>query len=412
VAEYLFIRMSDHPDQATIVALNADGHLVDGPETVSLMTAAERAQERQVTVLLPARELVCCVTSVPAASPARMRQMLPFSLEDEFAGDIDALHFAAGEKNDADQLAVSVIARERFGFWLDALRTAGVSARRICSEADAVPDTPGSVTLFLEGQSILGRRPGNAPFVFDELSLSELWQLLEAERQGKDDLDNAVLFVDRATQDERSEEIDAWRQNVANVNVKELADGCLPKLASGLVFRAGTNLLQGDYAPRSSFRTLARPWRTAAAFALGFLAFSVLAKGIELVKLSRDENLLTEQATEICADSYASQQLERCLVEMGRRLTEHGQTVAGGGDTFLSMLAAIAETIGDEIAINRVSYLDHIMTLELITPNISSIDAFDLRLTESNGLTLEVQTSTTERDGNMRARLRIVALNP
>ena len=412
MAEHLFIRMSDHPDQATIVALNADGHLLDGPKTVSLMTAAELTQEMQVTVLLPAQDLVCCVARVPAASPARMRQMLPFSLEDEFAGDIDALHFAAGERNDGDQLAVSVIARKRLAFWLDSLRTAGISARRICSEADAVPDTPGVVTLFLEGRSILGRRPDAAPFVFEELNLSELWQLLEAERQETDDLDNVVLFVDHATQNERGEEIDTWRQSVANVNVKELADGCLPKLASGLIFRAGTNLLQGDYAPRSSFRGLVRPWRAAAAFALAFLAFSVLGKGVELFKLSGDENRLTEQATEICAESYGVQQLERCLVEMGRRLTEHGQAVSGGGGAFLSMLAAVAEAIGDENAINRVSYLDQIMTLELITPSISNLDAFDLRLTEDERFALEVQTSTTERDGSLRARLRILTLEP
>ena len=412
MSEHLFIRMSDRSDQATIVALNDDGHLIRGPETIFLSAVAERSEGMQVTVLLPARDLVSCVAKIPASSPARLRQMLPFSLEDEFAGDVEELHFAAGARNESDELAVSVIARERFEFWLDALKAAGVPMRRICSEADAVPDTLGVVTLFLEGRKILGRRAGGAPFFFEELNLSELWRLLAAEREDADDLENVVLFVDRDTRSERSSEIDAWQAAVGNLNVKELADGCLPKLAAGLVFQSGTNLLQGDYAPRSNFRALAQPWRAAAAFALVFLAFSVLGKGAEFFKLSRDNDLLIAETDAICAESYSSAQESRCLIEMGRRLADSGQTALGSGDGFLSTLTAVAELLDDAMSIDAISYRDQVMVLDLITPDVSYLEAFDQRLTQDDQFALDIQNTSPERDGSVSSRIRIQGRNP
>ena len=284
--------------------------------------------------------------------------------------------------------------------------------RRICSEADAVPDTLGVVTLFLEGRKILGRRAGGAPFFFEELNLSELWRLLAAEREDADDLENVVLFVDRDTRSERSSEIDAWQAAVGNLNVKELADGCLPKLAAGLVFQSGTNLLQGDYAPRSNFRALARPWRAAAAIALVFLAFGVLGKGAEFFKLSRDNDLLIAETDAICAESYSSAQESRCLIEMGRRLADSGQTALGSGDGFLSTLTAVAELLDDAMSIDAISYRDQVMVLDLITPDVSYLEAFDQRLTQDDQFALDIQNTSPERDGSVSSRIRIQGRNP
>jgi len=307
VAEHLFIRVDSGSDQATVVALNEQGHLISGPESLPLDSVGSRVAGMQVTVLLPGSEIVTTLAEVPKISQARVRQMLPFVLEDEFASDIEDLHFAAGDRNAAGALHVAAIDRVRLGIWIDRLKAAGVSPRRICPETDGVPDTPGTVTLFIDAGRVLGRRPDGVAFAFDGLSLADLWLLLTAEAEDATDLDNVVLFIDAASHQAREAEIDQWRQGIANLNVKVLAEGCLPKLASTLVFENGANLLQGDFAPRSNLRTLARPWKAAAGFALAFLLISVLGKGAELIKLSRDQAQLTAEATSVCAESYASE---------------------------------------------------------------------------------------------------------
>ncbi len=55
MAEHLILRMGREPDEAMLVLLNAEGQLLARPELVPLTVAAERAAERQVTVMLPAR---------------------------------------------------------------------------------------------------------------------------------------------------------------------------------------------------------------------------------------------------------------------------------------------------------------------------------------------------------------------
>lgn len=402
-------------DPVDIVVSNDDGHLLFGPETIPLQAAAGRAEGRKVTVLLPAADIVCCLASLPASSPARLRQMLPFSLEDELAGDVDELHFAAGQRTESGALAVSVIARDAFDACIEALKVAGIDAKRICSEADAVPDTPGTITLFLEGTRLLGRRSGGAPFAFDRLALAELWPLLEAERDDNADLNHVVVFVDREAQARRRVELDAWRQSSGasgfDFNIKECAEGCLPKLAAGLVFQSGTNLLQGAYAPRSSIGAMFRPWRVAASLAVFFLAFSLLGTGAEYFKLDRERDQLDQQANAICTANYGSPQLSRCLVEMGRRLASFGQATSASGQDFLSTLSAVAGSLDQAMSIEGIGYREGVLTLELIAPNVGYLDAFDQRLTETGEFALDIQNTVPDADGSLSSRVRIVAQN-
>lgn len=406
MAEHLFISMGDSPDQATMVVLNADGQLLARPERVPLSVAAERAADRQVTVLLPARDIVSCTASLPSAPQARLRQMLPFTLEDEFAGDVEELHFAAGERNDADRLAAAVIARGRFEFWLDALRSAGIAAKRIVSRADAVPDTPGVVTLFLEGPRILGRRPRAAPFAFEELALAELWQLLAAEKEDTGDLGRVVLFADPETLAARKAEIDAWRPALEQLDIKELEDGCLPRLAANLLHQPGTNLLQGPYAPRSSYAALARPWHRAAGLLLAVVALGLVGKGALAFKLGRDESRLLEEITAVCAASYSSSELNACRLEMRRRLDAAGQTAAGGAAGFLGIQAVVAEAGGGVMRMQSMSYRDGVLSLDFLAPGPQFVASFSEAVRDTGRY--QVIDPSMRNDGDdTRVQLRI-----
>jgi general secretion pathway protein L len=403
----MYLRIGASPDQASMVVLDADGRLVDAPRSVSLAEAAERAGDQPVSVLLPATEIVSCVAKLPSASPARLRQMLPYTLEDEFAGDIDDLHFAAGDRNDSDGLSISVIERKRLDFWLDALRSAGLHARRICSEADAIPDTPGLTTLFVDGRTVMGRRPQGAPFNFEELGLAELWPLLEAEREDHDDLEQVVLFVDPASRTARAAEIDAWRAGTGNVDVVELADGCLPRLAANLAHRPGPNLLQGDYAPHSSYAALARPWRLAAGFVLAFIALGLVGKGALVYKLSRDEARLTDEIAAVCAQRYGGARVNDCRIEMLRRLDAAGQTAAGGGDGYLATQAVVADAAGEAIEMQAISFQDDVMTLTFLSPSAQFVASFSESVNRSGHYQV-VEPSTEDEGDRTRVRLRIV----
>jgi general secretion pathway protein L len=364
--------------------------------------------DRQVLVLLPARELVSCLVEIPVANPSRLRQMLPFSLEDEFAADIEDLHFAPGERNAEGLLAVTAISKERLRFWLGTLRAAGIDPRQVLSEADAAADTPGTVTLYLEGRNILGRRPGAAPFLFGELTLDELWQLLQSESTDADDLSRVVLFVDPTTRGERQAEIDQWRSRVADLDIKELSDGCLPRLAASAVSQQGPNLLQGEFATRSDFSAILRPWRAAAGFLLALIAFSLVGKTAEVWKLSHDDAELTAEASIICAQSYLSPQLDSCEGEMLRRLVSTSQG-GGGNRGFLEIMSVIGANAGNALQIENIGYRDGVMVLEIRVPSIPYLETFVQGI--SGAGPFNALPGTTEAvDGGFEVRVEIVRI--
>jgi general secretion pathway protein L len=407
VADQLFLRLSADGGEASMVLLDAEARLLAGPEAVTLDAVASRARGAPVTVMLPAPDIVSRVARLPAASPSRLRQLLPYTLEDDFAGDVDDLHFASGERNDKDLLAVAVIAREQLNAWLDRLRTAGIEPQRICSEADAVPDPPGVLTLFLERARILGRRPGGAPFAFVDFGLGELWQLLESERDDDSDLRRVVLFVDAETRRERAAEIEDWRGVVDELDIKELADGCLPRQAANLVHRPGINLLQGDYGRRSDAAALVRPWRTAAGLLVGLGLLALLGKLAIVVKLGSDAELLLEEITAICAQSYSTPQENGCRLEMLRRFDRSGQTAATSGSGYLQTQSVIAEAGGNALSIQAMTYRSGVLTLDFLAPSVPFVETFAQAIAGSGRYQVRDQTTTAEADG-VKARMSIV----
>jgi general secretion pathway protein L len=300
-----------------------------------------------------------------------------------------------------------VIDGQRLDHWLAALGAAGIVARRICSEADGVADTPGVTTLFLENGRIFGRRPGGAPFVFDELGLPELWRLLQSEREDQGDLAEVVLFVDSETLRSRGEEIDAWRAGVASVNLKELPDGTLPRLAATLVFREGPNLLQGRYAPRSNYGSLLRPWRIAAGFVLAVVALTIVGKAVEAWKLKRDDDRLMADIDSICSANYGIQDERACRLEMQRRLTGSAQA-GGGGAGFLETLAAVARASGDVVRVDQLDFRGNVMNLSLVAPSVAFLNTFEEGV--SGAGEFEVRVESGALDGDVyKTRLQIVS---
>lgn len=408
MAEEVYLRPDSNAEQATLLVADEEGRLLGSPETVPLGSAGASTGDRKLTVLLPADEFVTCQAKLPAGSPSRLRQMLAFSLEDEFAGDIDGLHFAAGARNDQDAIAVSVIARERFRYWQDQLAAAGLKPKQIVSEADAIPDLPGRTTVYIEGSRILGRRPGHSPFCFDELNLSELWDLLEAEQEDATDLKTVQLSVDEQTFAQRSAEIDAWRSRIDDLDLRQFADGCLPHLVANIAVNPGTNLLQGSFAPRSNYLAMARPWRSAAALLVAFVIFSVAGKAAEVWKLSRDQAQLSEEVATICAANYSSSSASGCEREMMQRLATSALQPGGGDTGFLAMMSAVGQAGGDALTVETISYRNGVLGLELIVPTIPYLDAFNEGVAGAGPFTSRPGYTESAPEGGYDVRVDIV----
>jgi general secretion pathway protein L len=356
---------------------------------------------------LPATEVLAARADVPKASQARLRQLLPYSLEDSLAADIESLHFAAGARTDSGALLVSVIAHERLAAWLRTLDSVGLRPSAVYSEADGIPDTPATLNLLVEGERVYGRLSGAAPFVLDGMSLAETLDLMPSQAAGGSPAYEHVL-VWLETESERLPELAEVHSRVASLDVKALDGGALPRLASTLVFRSGANLLQGQYAPKSDYMGMLRPWRFAAAVFLAWVGVTLGAQVAEYFTLRNSDAALTSEMTAICTQSFGSASLAQCTTELRGRLAALGEQPAANTG-FLSTLAVLAESEIDG-RIEALSYRNRVMDLQLTVPSVMQLDAFAQRIGDNGRFVARIQ-STNPNEAGVEGRVQIAEVS-
>src|SRR5690606_14257203 len=115
-------------------------------------------------------------------------------------------------------------------------------------------------SIVIEGERIYGRAPERPAFVFEGLTLSQVVEVVDAEGE----LRHAVVYVDEVGRAQHGDDLRALGDRIESTQVKLMADGALYRLGATLVGQPGTNLLQGEFAPKSNYAALLKPWRAAA----------------------------------------------------------------------------------------------------------------------------------------------------
>src|SRR5690606_24292148 len=115
----------------------------------------------------------------------------------------------------------------------------------------------------------------------------------------------------------------------------------------------GTNLLQGEYAPKSNLAPLLKPWRAAAGLLLGLVLVSFAAQAAEYLSLRQQSRALEATLTEICRRDF-SVSVDACERAVRQRLNDAG--VAASGTSFLAALSAIAEARTPNSRISALQY--------------------------------------------------------
>jgi type II secretion system protein L len=407
LAETLFVRLSD-TGPATWGAFDATGRLVGALGRGSLQSAHSALAGRRCTVLVNAVDVLTAEAALPAASQARLRQIAPFSLEEALASDVDEMAFAIGSRLPSGATQVAAVAKERTETWLGELRAAGISPNALCSEADGIPDIPATLVVLIEGDRIAGRKPGRAPFVFDGLPFAQVLSLALARKADEPELRHIRVFTDAAGHARFAEELAELGSRFASAEVKLLNEGVFPHLAATLAQRPGTNLLQGAFAPKSNWLALAKPWRLAASLLAAVIGLGLLLQGAEYWQLRQTDAALDEVVGPACQRVVGDSSTSGCQRELRQRLGDNTGAVT---EDFLSTLAAIAAARDAEMRIDALSYRNRAMNLQLVAPDLTTIDAFSRELEETRRFEVVLEANTPVDEGT-EGRLRIAGAAP
>ena len=117
LAETFFLRVAD-AGTATWGAFDATGRLVGSLGRGPLQSAQAALAGRRCTALVDSVDVLSAEAALPAASQARLRQLVPFSLEELLADDVDQMVFAIGARLPSGATQIAAVARKRMDAWL------------------------------------------------------------------------------------------------------------------------------------------------------------------------------------------------------------------------------------------------------------------------------------------------------
>jgi general secretion pathway protein L len=407
LVETLFVRLSG-AGTATWGAFDATGRLVGSLGRGDLKSAQPVLAGRRCTALVNAVDVLAAEAALPAAGQARLRQIVPFSLEELLADDIDRMVFAIGPRLPSGATQVSAVARQRLDAWLDELHAAGIVPHAVCSEADGTPDIPATLVLIIEDERIAGRKPGQAPFVFEGMSLEQILPLVLARKGDEPELRHVRVFADAAGHARYRDELAELGKQFASAEVKILHDGVFPHLAATLAQRTGTNLLQGAYAPRSNWVGMLKPWRLAACLAAASAVLAFVLQGAQFWQLRSADAELTAAVGSACQRVVGDASTSGCQREVRQRL---GASAGSSSEDFLSTLAAVGAALGPQTKIDGLSYRNSVMDLQLLAPSVTALDEFSRALEQTRRFDVEIEAANQVDDGT-EGRLKILEANP
>lgn len=373
----LIIRLTDDDDHCSWLPIDAGGRAMGAVQRGALAQAAAMANERRVTVLVPGARALVTRVRIPGVHGARLRQAVPYAMEENVVEDLDALHFACGAPDADGAVTVAAVSRAAMDGWLARLRTAGIQARRMLVDFTAVPRDDAVVTVVDEdGHQALVRMADGAGFAGPAALVPTLV-----------DDDARRLVVPQGV------DVPAAFSDWADRRI--LAGGLLPWLA-GAVAGAGPDLLQGDYAVRLHAGVQMARWRVPAALAAAVVGVAILGWALEFVALQREHARLQEQvsarfATLVPNEPMSSDPRQQVMRRMGI-------AGAGGGD-MLPLLEAVSAALADEpgVEITALAYRPGVMEVSVSAARAEQIEQIRARI-DARGMPTSIVGATSRGD--------------
>ena len=108
------------------------GHLADLPEI---------DKQAEITLIVPANDVLLTTATLPKLNRHRLLQALPFALEEQLIDDVNELHFAIASHQTDGTLPVAIVARKKMAEWLALCQQYAIVPAQLYSAIFSLPFT-------------------------------------------------------------------------------------------------------------------------------------------------------------------------------------------------------------------------------------------------------------------------------
>lgn len=401
--ETLYIRLRDTaPDAPTAHALVATDPLEGSAartcvvRELPLADVIALAGHRRVVVFVPGADVRLTSVTVPVRQPAKVLQAAPFMLEDQFADDVETLHFAIGARQASGSFPIAVVTRSLVDDWLSPFLAAGVRVAALVPETLALPWRDDGYWSVLPdaGQMIVRSGPYTGfSCVQDDFPL-----LLElAENGSPASLRVLVARGDAAdyTRLQRTLELVPGFDHPLEALVRHWKPG------------QSIDLLQGAYSPREDFNRYWQPWKVAAQLAAVAV---LLGAGLNVVESRR---LQQEVAALQAANEDTFRRLfprETRIINLEAQVTQQLRLLQGGAsqtglfELMQSAARGLAENPG--LTLRNIQFREGALYLDLSGTDLQVLEKLRAWYGSQRTAKLDVEAADAN-EGGVQIRLKL-----
>jgi len=406
VRERLYIQyQGQEPVQCQVV--DGSGQPAAGSYRGGLQDISRFAQGRQVVVIVPANEMLCYRPQVPKTSTLRLRQALPYLLEDNLLSSVDEYHFALGQRDNAGHLPVNIYPRNLLQSWLVPFTDAGIRPAIMVPDTLCLPLNEGQWTLYVDESGVRVRTSQYEGFYAEwdniELIMNSMLTLTDSTPDaytvyGQDDsLTSCASRLAAVQQLLGVESPESWQLCSA-----ELFLIC----QQNYELHPPINLLQGQLKPKAQFDRQLGRWRLTATMLLVLICLQLFSYTLSYWQLSREVSWLDEHIElEVRNEFPEIKTIRQPLNQVNTALRE--LRAQAGESQYHRLISAIGQVSRSQsVSLQELNYRNQRMSITMQLPDLQAVNLFEQTLSKQKGISVKV-LSAKSKDKLVTARLEV-----
>jgi len=340
----------------------------------------------ELVLILPAEQVLLLSVQLPGKNVTRLKQALPYALEDQLISDIDEQFFVMGPKLDEKRYAVAVINKAYLENILDSLKQIGIYPNKVLPESLLLPLHEGEITAVEDGERIIVRTGRYSGFACDATNLDVMLSNVTNETNEK--INKIVFYGTINNLPDKFEDIQCEQHD-------------LPHKLMSLLYHdsvAGIDLLPGHYIHREKMDKKLKQWLPAAAMVLIWAAVQLSIQVFDYARLKKQDIVLQQSLEKIYRQTFPdARKIVNVEAQMRQRLDDlrkrRGKSESGFTEMLVRSAPVLQRTPG--LKLHALRYNDGRMDLELEVRDLNSLEQLKENLIKTGNWQVEIQSASS-----------------
>lgn len=370
------------------------------------MPLSELPRGDRVEALLPASAVLCTEVKLPPVRGQRLRQMLPFAIEEKLLTDPETMHVAAGPRQLSGLTPVVAVEKRWLQGVVEHLQRAGLRPDSVLTEI-ALPDLdPNAWTMVWNGHDGFVRTGPHLGLPLDAGDEHGIpFGLVQAVAEAKVATATPERIILRPYGENPVPDLEQWSERLGVPVVRGQDWEWAPRFAN---LDSALNLLQGDFTPFANLRELVPRLKPIWAMAALILVVQVLATAVDWWSLNRQKRATISEMEKNFKQLFPDARVVDPPLQLQRKVAELRRAAGQAEDNdFLPLLGKgvdlLATAPGSKLESMR--YEGGILKLDVLLPNDSAVEALR-SATKQPAVRAKVE-ATTPKAGGVSARLTL-----